>query len=194
VKHIAVPFTLVMATLAGCSSQAKQAQPPAPIGPRSMTQLQAMTLKLADLPYGWAPSPPSTDVSVTGSCAAINSTGTQAMPAHTEADYEQSEEGPFAQEFVSSGSAEQVQAAWRSFRAEANQCSPSPHLSPESFPSYGDASYALRLTVVESGVPVSGDVILIRTGQVLVELVFFGNGGVPTPLVQQVIGLSLAKI
>ena len=116
------------------------------------------------------------------------------MPAHTEADFEQSEEGPFAEEFLTSGSAQQVQAAWTSFQTAAKQCSPSPHLSPEPFPSYGDATYALGLTASEPGMNLAGDAVLIRRGQVLVEVVVFGIGGVPASLVQQVIGTGLAKV
>lgn len=204
-KRLLFPLLALALAVVGCSSSsspppaptvtsASTTPGPAPTGPLSTARLQAAALKLSDLPYGWAPSPPSTVNSVTASCAAINSDATKHMPAHVEAVFQQAEEGPFMQEILASGSPEQVQAAWESFRTAAPKCAPSPHLAPVSFPAYGDASYALTLTTSPSGVTFSGDVVVVRRGQVLVEVVAFGMGGVSSSLVRQLVGKCLAKI
>lgn len=69
----------------------------------------------------------------------------------------------------------------------------STRLATTTFSSYGDASYALQLTALRSGVTYGGDVIVIRKGQVYVEVAVFGVGSVPASLVRQLVGTATHK-
>ena len=162
-------------------------QPTAPalVGQASATQLKAAALAIPDLPFGWAVSPPAADSSVTAPCEALTASGSMRLPAQAETDFQASEDGPFLQEILASGPAQQVHDVWASIQKAASQCSAitsgtdTTRLSTTSFPSYGDESYALQLTASRSGVTYDGDVIVIRKGQVYVEVAAFGVGGVP---------------
>lgn len=183
-------------------SPSQKVQPTAPplVGQASVTQLKAAALALADLPFGWAVSPPSADNSVTAPCAALTPSGSTQLPAQAETDFQASEDGPFLQEILASGPAQQVHDVWASIRRAASQCSATTsgtdttHLSATSFPSYGDESYALRLTAGRSGVTYDGDVVVVRKGQVYIEVAAFGVGGVPASTVQELVGKAVDKV
>lgn len=199
-----------------CSSPSHKVQPTAPtstppptstpvpapplVGQASATQLKAAALSIPDLPFGWAVSPPSDDSSVTAPCAVLTSSGTKQLPAQAETDFQASEDGPFIQEILASGPAEQVHDAWASIQKAASQCSAitsgtdTTHLATTSFQSYGDESYALQLTASRSGVTYNGDVVVIRKGQVYIEVAVFGVGGVEASLVQQLVGKAASKV
>jgi hypothetical protein len=170
------------------------------VGQASATQLKAAALSIPDLPFGWAVSPPSDDSSVTAPCAALTSSGTKQLPAQAETDFQASEDGPFLQEILASGPAQQVHDAWASIQRAANQCSAitsgtdTAHLATTSFQSYGDESYALQLTASRSGVTYEGDVVVIRKGQVYIEVAVFGVGSVEASLVQQLVGKAASKV
>jgi hypothetical protein len=184
----------VSATLVACSSA------PAKVGQPSAAGLKAMALAISDLPFGWAVSPPSTDSSVTSPCPAITSDAGKQLPAQAETDFQQSEYGPFLQDILATGSAQQVNQLWASVKQATSQCSgqtsgsDTTSLSTTSFHSYGDQSYALQLTATRSGVTYSGDIVVVRKGQVFVEVVVFGGGGVPAALVQQLADKAVKKI
>jgi hypothetical protein len=195
-NRITAPLALATsAMLVGCSSPSHPSQ-------QSATQLKGKAITNSDLPFGWAVSPPSTYSSVTSPCPAITSDAGKQLPAQAEADFQQSEDGPFLQEILASGSEQQAHTLWASVQQAPGQCSApgstatATRLLPMSFPSYGDESYALRLEATRSGVDYSGDVVVIRKGRVFIEVVVFGGGGVPAPasLVQQMVDKAVHKI
>lgn len=169
-------------------------------GQASATQLKAAALAIPDLPFGWAVSPPSDVTSVTAPCAALTSSGSKQLPAQAETDFQASEDGPFLQEILASGPAQQVHDLWASIRNAATQCSAitsgtdTTHLSEVSFSPYGDESYTLQLTANRSGVTYDGDVVVVRKGQVYIEVAAFGVGGVPASTVQELVSKAVAKI
>jgi len=169
------------------------------VGQASATQLKAAALASPDLPFGWAVSPPSADSSVTAPCEALTASGSTQLPAQAETDFQASEDGPFLQEILASGPAQQVHDLWASVQKAASQCSAitsgtdTTHLSATSFSSYGDESYALQLTASRSGVTYDGDVVVIRKGQVYIEVAAFGVGGVPASTVQQLVSKAVDK-
>lgn len=209
-NRIMTPMALVasvaLVSCTSCSSSSSapshKAQPTAPalVGQASVTQLKAAALALPDLPFGWAVSPPSDASSVTAPCAALTAGGSRQLPAQAETDFQASEDGPFLQENLASGPAQQVHDVWASIQKAANQCSvitsgtDTTHLSATSFPSYGDESYALQLTAGRSGVTYDGDVIVVRKGQVYIEVAVFGIGGVAASTLQQLVGKAVDKI
>lgn len=182
---VAVVVAMLSTVLVGCSSSARRQTPPP--DPR------AVALAVADLPFGWATSPPSTDSSVTAPCSAITAEAVSRLPQRAEADFQQSEDGPFLQEIVAAGPRQQVSAVWTSIQKAPGLCASSTRLSPTSFPSYGDQSFAWRLAAVRSGVSYGGDVVAVRTEQAFVEVVVFGLGGVSEPLVREMVGKALGK-
>ena len=170
------------------------------VGQAAVTELKAAALAIPDLPFGWAVSPPSADSSVTAPCAALTPSGSAQLPAQTETDFQASEDGPFLQEILASGPAQQVRDVWASIRQAASRCSATAsgtdttRLSATSFPAYGDESYALRLTASRSGVSYDGDVVVVRKGQVYIEVAAFGMGGVAASTVQQLVGKAVDKV
>jgi hypothetical protein len=186
------------ATSTSASAPTSTAAAAAPVGQPSATQLKAMALATSDLPFGWAVSPPSTDNSVTSPCPAITADAGRQLPAQAETDLQQSEEGPFVQDILATGTPQQVQALFASFQKPASRCSTSgsdtTRLSAASSPSYGDESYALHLTATRSGVSYSGDIAVVRKGQVLIEVVVFGGGGVPPSFVQDLVTKAVNKV
>jgi hypothetical protein len=170
------------------------------VGQPTAAQLKSVALAIPDLPYGWAVSVPSTDSSVTSPCPGITSSAGAQLPAQAEADFQQSEDGPFLQEILAAGSAQQVSAIWTSIQKAASQCSASTsgadttHVSTTALPPYGDQSYALQLTATRSGVNYGGDIVVIRKGQVFIEVVVFDVGGVPASVVQQMAGKAADKV
>jgi hypothetical protein len=198
-RRLAPTALAVSALLVACSSSSHKATP---TGQQSATQLKAMALAASDLPFGWAVSPPSTDSSVTAPCSAITSDASKALPAQAETDFQQSEDGPFLQQILASGTAQQVGDTWSAVRNAASSCaaptaasgSDSTRLSAVAFPSYGDASYALQLTAVRSGVSYGGDVVVVRAGQVFLEVAVFGVGDMPASLVKQLVAKAVSKL
>ncbi|MBS2545809.1 hypothetical protein KGQ19_02895 [Catenulispora sp. NL8] len=156
--------------------------------------LAGLALAISDLPYGWASSPPSTDSSVTAPCSAITADATAHLPNQAEVDFQQSEDGPFLQEILAGGSAQQTQAAWAAVQKAPSLCVEPTRLATTPFQSYGDASYALALTATRAGVAYGGDVVVIRKGQTFAEVVVFGVGGVQPALVQQVAAKAVGKL
>lgn len=191
----AVIVSLLLIALSSCSSST-----PAHRGQQSAPQLKAAALAASDLPFGWAVSPPSADSSVTAPCSALTADAVMRLPAQAEVDFQQSEDGPFLQEILASGTDAQVRDVWSSIQKATSSCSASPasgtdstRLTPMSFPSYGDESYALQLTAVRSGVTYGGDVVVMRKGQVYVEMAVFGVGGVSATLAHQLVGAATHK-
>lgn len=189
-------FLVVSALLFACSSCSSSAHR----GQQSTPQLKTASLATSDLPFGWAVSPPSTVSSVTAPCSAITADATTRLPARAEVDFQQSEYGPFLQEILASGPDPQVRDVWSAAQKAASSCSATPasgtdstRLATTTFSSYGDASYALQLTALRSGVTYGGDVIVIRKGQVYVEVAVFGVGSVPASLVRQLVGTATHK-
>lgn len=122
------------------------------------------------------------------------------LPAQAEADFQASEDGPFVQENLASGPAQQVHDVWASVQKAASRCSAitsgtdTTRLSTTSFSSLGDESYALQLNANRSGVAYGGDVVVIRKGEVYIEVAAFGVGGVDASLVQQLVAKAASKI
>lgn len=214
-KRIIAPLALAMvaAMVAACSSSAHRSPPTsaptsattsattsaaAPVGQPSATRLKAMALTASDLPFGWAVSPPSTDDSVTSPCPAITTDAGKGLPAQAETDYQQSEDGPFLQDILATGTPQQIQALFASLQKPTNQCATSgsdtTRFSAATSPPYGDSSFALHLTATRSGVGYSGDIVVVRKGRVLIEVVVFGGGGVPASLVQDLVAKAVNKV
>ena len=207
-----IVVALVLATsamLVACSSSASKpaSQPtsesksaaPAPVGQQSAEQLKTRALTTSDLPFGWAVSPPSTDSSVTSPCSALTSDASKQLPAQAEADFQQSEDGPFLQEILASGPMQQVHDVFASVQKAAIACSAptagndSTRVSATTFPSIGDESYALQLAANRSGASYGGEVVVVQKGQVYAEVAVFGVGGVPESLVQQLVDTAMHK-
>ena len=128
-NSVVAPMAMVasaLVLLAACSSSPHQA---------TETHLKAVALAASDLPFGWAVSPPSADNSVTAPCAALTSRAASQLPAQAESDFQASEDGPFVQENLASGTAQQVHDLWASIQKSANQC-PATQLSAISFSSW----------------------------------------------------------
>ncbi|ACU70341.1 hypothetical protein Caci_1418 [Catenulispora acidiphila DSM 44928] len=198
-NRIMAPMVVVLSgVLVACSSPAHKAAP-APVGQQSVAQLTTLALATSDLPFGWAVSPPASVSSVTAPCAALTTDGSMQLPAQAESDFQQSEDGPFVQEILASGAAQPVHDAWAAVQKEAIACSAvtsgidTTRLSTMAFPSYGDESYALQLAVSRSGVNYGGDVVVIRKGQVFVEVAVFGVDGVSASLVKQLVDTATKK-
>ncbi|MEY9932414.1 uncharacterized protein YceK [Catenulispora sp. GP43] len=207
-NRITAPMVLIVsALLVACSSCSSSTSSPTSTyqgqqthqGQQSAAQLKAAALVTSDLPFGWAVSPPSADSSVTAPCSAITADGSKQLPAQAEADFQQSEDGPFLQEILASGPDTQVRDLWSSMQKTAIACSApmagsdSTRVSATTFPSYGDASYALHLAANRSGVSYGGDVVVIRKGQMYIEVAVFGVGGVSASLVQELVGTAVHK-
>ena len=218
VSRIALIAALALAT-AGCSSNSPQAQTlpaqsatPAPAATSatataaaaSSSQLTSELLAVTDLPAGWSTTATSSSSGGAASCKALDSGAWQSLPANAEADFTGGTLGPELAEKLAAGSASQVAAAWQAFTAATAQCASftTPDssggtdkfsLAGLSFPSYGDGTYAFALTVDADGVSASGDVVVVRKGDVLVQIFAVGLTGVPVSVVEDAVGKAVAK-
>lgn len=213
----------VLVAGAGCSSSPKQAQTlPAPAantttfmatpttstGPAtaaaSTADLTSSLLTVDDMPAGWTTTPPSADSGGVASCSALDNRSWQQLPNRAEADFQGSSLGPFLAEKLVSGTAAQISAAWSAFAQATAQCSSFSTKSSDgttqkftlsglSFPSYGDATYAFAVTVSNSGLNASGDVVIVRKGAELVEVMALAIGNLPVSLVEQAVSKAVAK-
>lgn len=210
---IAVPAAAAL-LLAGCSSSAKQAQT-LPVAAGSTTTGAAASstpaasvaselLTISDMPAGWTTSKPSSSSGGPASCSALNNGQWKALPERAEADFQQSEIGPFVVEKLDAGSSAQVSAAWTAFGSATSACQSFTStdstgttkftLSQLSFPSYGDATYAFGITADDSGVSASGDIVVVRKGDTLVQIIAIGVPDVPVSVVEQATKTAVGKV
>lgn len=199
--------------LAGCSSSGKQAQTLAPAASSSSPaavvsaspafSLSSELLEVTQLPAGWSATSSSDDSGGATSCSALNNRPWQTLPERAEADFQQSADGPFLAEKLDAGSAAQVSQAWTAFGTATSTCrsftasggSAQYTLSALSFPQYGDETYAFALTVTASGESAAGDVVVVRKGNTLVQIITVGVGdGVPISMVEQATSAAVAKV
>lgn len=203
--------------LAACSSSSKAAQtlPPASAAGGSSASavaaqsspsvnITAELLAVSDLPAGWSSTSDSGSSGGAASCAALNNRPWQALPERAEADFQQSEIGPFIAEKLDAGPSAQVAQAWaafasatatcRSFSGQTSSGTAQYKLSSLSFPSYGDQTYAFAITVTASGISASGDVVVVRKGGTLVQILALGIPDVPVSTVEQFTSAAVAKV
>jgi hypothetical protein len=168
--------------------------------------LSGKLLVVTDLPAGWAvDSSTGNGSGGVASCKAINSGAWQTLPSSAEAQFTQGALGPFLDEKLAGGSRGQVDAAWQSFAKATADCSTftgpdssggtdSFTLAGLSFPSYGDGTYALAVSVKSSaGLGASGDIVVVRKGTVLVEVILIGLAGVPVSTAEDVVSKAAGK-
>ena len=213
---IVVPVSVAL-LLAGCSSNSKPAQtlPPGTFAPSPtsssataasspVTNLSAELLTVSALPAGWSSTSPSSSSGGATSCAALNNRSWQALPERAEADFQASAVGPFLAEKLDAGPAAQVTQAWtafgnataecRSFSGSTSNGTAQYTLQSLSFPSYGDRTYAFAITVSESGLSASGDIVVVRKGTTLVQIIAVGIPDVPVATVEQATSAAVAKV
>lgn len=213
----AIAAVLAAATLAACSSAGGQAATlanptttagahttasTADTGYPTSAQLQNELLAITDMPTGWS-AVPDTGSGGAASCPALNGGGR--MPSNAKAQYEKSALGPLVGEGLAAGSAAAENADWSRVQTALNTCrsytsdngdgtTTAWTLSALSFPAYGQATYALAVTATDSGVTLSGDVILVRKAGVLVTVTVLGVGGVDVGTVEGFVGKAVGKI
>jgi hypothetical protein len=207
-----VPAVLLL--VAGCSSGAKQAQtlsaassPPASASapaPSPTANLSAELLTVNDLPAGWSSSTPSSSEGGAASCKALNNGPWKTLPEHAEADFQESGVGPYLSEELSAGSATQISHAWTAFGTATSTCrsfsgttssgTAQYSLQALSFPSYGNQTYAFAVSLSESGVTASGDIVVVRKGDALVQIIAIGLGdSVPIATVERATSTAVAR-
>jgi hypothetical protein len=217
---VVVPAFAALLLLAGCSSGGKpaaQTLPPATTaatapastvgvaGSAAAGSLNAQLLAVTDLPAGWSSSSASSGTGGTASCSALNNRPWQTLPQRAEADFQESADGPFILEKLDAGSADQVTQAWTAFGTATSACrsftsstsggTAQYTLSALSFPTYGDATYAFALSISESGLSASGDVVVVRKGDTLIQIMTVGLlGAVPEATVEQATSKAVAKV
>jgi hypothetical protein len=213
---LAAVCLLAAAGLAGCSSSPHKAQTlttqaastPAASTPSAMAaaNLKSDLLAIADMPAGWSTTGSTSDGShATASCPAINSRAWQQLPSNAEADFSDGSMGPFLTEKLAAGTVAQTTAAWQAFSKATTQCAtfsaPTSgggtekfQLAALSFPSYGDQTYAIALTLTaSSGLSASGDIVVVRKGGVLVQVIAVGLESVPVTTVEDAVSKAVAK-
>lgn len=214
---IAVPAAVLL--LAACSSSGKNAQSLGPgatsSSPSSSPSSSAAAgasaeastlgapglaprlLTVHALPAGWTTVTASAAGGV-ASCKALNNGAWLKLPAEAEVGFQDGESG-FIDEKLASGSGSQVALAWTSFAAATSECrsftsgSARFTLQQLSFPGYGDATYAFAIAATESGVSVSGDIVVVRVGNTLVQMITLGVPDIPVALVEQATAAAVAK-
>lgn len=216
--HTPIAATLAATTLAACSSASPQAATltnpttttaatgtsAAGGGYPSTATLQNDLLAIGDMPAGWS-TVPDTGKSGSGaaSCPALNGGGH--MLANAKAQYEKSALGPLVGEALAAGPAAAENADWTRVQTALNTCrnytsdngdgtTTAWTLSALSFPAYGQATYALAVSATDSGVTLSGDVILVRKAGVLLTVTVLGVGGVDVATVEGFVGKAVGKI
>jgi hypothetical protein len=212
---------LLAAATAGCSSSSKPAaqtlpattatMPAAGASGTGMTataaapDLAAELLTVSDFPAGWTSISPTASKGGAPSCAALNNGPWKTLPAHAEADFQQSQLGPYVTELLAAGTPAAVAQAWAGFAAATSECrtftsgtgagTATFNLQSLSFPSYGDATYAFAVTATMSGMTVSGDIVAVRKNSTLVQIIALSLGAsVPVALVEQAVSAAVGHI
>lgn len=204
----------VASTTAACSSTPQHAQTlaapstaassPSAVTSTASTNLKTALLAVSDLPAGWRTYQSSSSDNGPASCPALNNGPWKKLPQSADADFSQGQTGPFLLEELASGSSDQVLAALQSFASATSTCS---HftgksgsdtldftLAALSFPKYADATYAFAMTIKSgTGLSADGDVVVVRKGDVLVEVTVFGLGSVAVAQVEDLVGKAVAK-
>jgi hypothetical protein len=164
--------------------------------------LEGRLLAIEDLPTGWS-SMPYEDESDGGDCDDAGIVDTADAAAGVA--FSQGSFGPFlTQALTRFGSDAAASAALVSFRDFAERCqtyttteddgsTSTATLSPLSFPDLADDTYALRLTV-EAALPLSGDVIVVRQGRVLMLLAHVGIGSIESSVTEDVTRRAVEKL
>lgn len=203
-----------LVAVGGCSSATQQAQTlatpstaaasPSAAASTASTDLKAALLTVTDLPAGWSTYQTSNENDGPASCPALNNGPWKKLPQSADADFSQGQTGPFLLEELASGGSDKVSAALQSFANATSTCS---HftgksdsgtldftLAALSFPKYADATYAFALTIKsDSGLSAGGDVVVVRKGNVLVEVTMFGLGSVPVSQVEDIVNKAVSK-
>jgi hypothetical protein len=166
--------------------------------------LNSDLLAVTNLPAGWTTTPASSGSSGVASCKALDPGSRARLPQHAEADFAGGPAGPFLSEELATRTNAQVATTWSAFAAAASQCASFTQpdssggttaytLEGMSFPSYGDATYAFGVTATSDGVGVSGDIVAVRKGDVLAEVIAIGLAGVPVATVEDVVSKAVGK-
>ena len=135
----------------------------------------------------------------------MNSRAWQELPSNAEADFGEGATGPFLSVKLGAGTTAQATAAWGAFSKATSQCAtftaPASgggtetfQLAAMSFPSYGDQTYAIALTLTTSSVlNASGDIVVVRKGHVLVQIIEVGLETVPVTTLEDAASKAVAK-
>jgi hypothetical protein len=199
---------------AGCSSNAKQAAAspattvtagPYTDTPTPAANLTAELLTVDDLPAGWTTTTPGSSSGSDPSCAALSSGAWKHLPQRAQADFQNSGGDVLVTEKLAAGSADQVSQAWTAFGAATSQCrtftntidghTVTYRLQDLSFPSYGEKTYAFAMTATVSVVTVNADIIVVRKGNTLVEILAMAeNTGVPVDVAEQATSKAVGRV
>lgn len=211
-------LTVLLLSAAACSSATGQAQTiiattttggsttsasVAVAGYPSSAQLQADLLSINDMPAGWTTAS-SSGSSGLASCSALNNGSWRHLPSSAEAEFKRSSFGPYVDTKLIAGPAAQETAAWNAFTAASNECTSFTStdssgttrwtLSGLSFPKYGDATFALAITGTSpQGISATGDVVIVRKGNVIAEVIVISIGSPDVSLAEQMVSTAVTK-
>jgi len=188
-------------TLAAPSTAASS---PSPAVNAANPVLKAALLTVTDLPAGWSAFQSSDNSGGPASCPALNNGPWKKLPQSADANFSQGQAGPFLLEELASGSSNQVSAALQSFANATSTCS---HFTSKSgsntldltltalsFPKYADSTYAFAITIKsDAGLNAAGDIVVVRKGNVLMEVTVFGFGSVPVSQAEDLVSKAVAK-
>lgn len=189
---------------AGCSSNSQQASTlsgataPAGSAAASSTPAANLTTELLtvnDFPAGWTTDTQASSSGSGPSCTALQNGAWKTLPQRAEADFKDSDGETLVTEELDAGPADQVTQAWTAFGTATSTCRTftstiSGHtvtfqLQDMSFPSYGDKTMAFGLTASVSSLTINADIIVVRKGDTLVQIIAESEfGGVPVDLVE----------
>ena len=187
------PKPAVTVTSASNAVPAAPTTAPTEEPPPTSDRLQRLALKIEDLPSGWTTMPPDTDDSNTQICNRPPAS-TQFKPsANAEADYQQSDFGPFLVHVLASYSAtdarramdyvaEMLKACTEWTQTSADGTKVTFRLSPLSFTKLGDETFAVRMS--------TRDVPLFGTAQF--DLVFWRRSGLVSYMAYAAVGPAVA--
>jgi hypothetical protein len=163
----------------------------------TLAELEPKLLALDDLPTGWTTAPSSEDDDTSGSLCGTTSFEAQSVSV----EYQASAMGPYLfQGLLPFDSTAEARAAFDEYTELFNTCEADTDAAgnitevfPLNFPALGVETLAVRLTV--SGTfPLEGDLLVVRTGPVLMALVHAGFGSVDSALTEQFARTGLAKL
>ncbi|MBR7838036.1 hypothetical protein KDL01_32485 [Actinospica durhamensis] len=167
--------------------------------------LSAELLTVNDFPAGWTTTTPGGSSGSGPSCKALDNGAWLKPPQRAEADFADSQGEYLLAEKLDAGSVTQVSQAWTAFGSATSTCRTftntiSGHtvtyrLQDLSFPSYGDKMYAFAVAATVSGLTVNADIVVVRKGNALVQIIAEAQeGSVPVSLVEQTVSKAVALV
>lgn len=185
--NLAAPCAIIAFLAASCgNSDDRAATVPAPSTSASTAAGQpaaasSKLLALADMPTGFSQTQPSPDSGTSRLSGCPNLDNAKHQGPTAEADFNAGDLGPFVTETIATHVSEaDAKAAVAEAKKAINSCRAfsdgSAHfkLASLSFPKLGDDTVALRLTATTSGVTLTGDLVEIRSGELVALITNLG--------------------